>query len=126
MTNQRGFTLIELLIVVVIVGVLAAVAIPKFANTKSKAYVTAMKSDLRNIMAAQLDYFASKGTYTDDPALLNVKQSAGVSAPVIALGTRAYSVTVTHAQLPGVSCAIAHSVPNPLDAAAANGEPVCK
>ena len=57
-TTRKGFTLIELLIVVVIIGILAAIAIPKFANTKEKAYVAAMKADLRNLVTAQEAYFA--------------------------------------------------------------------
>ncbi len=55
--NKKGFTLIELLIVVVIIGILAAIAIPKFANTKEKAYVASMKSDLRNMATAQESVF---------------------------------------------------------------------
>ena len=50
--NRRGFTLIELLLVIVIIGLLSAITIPKFANTKQKAVVASMKSDLRNLASA--------------------------------------------------------------------------
>jgi prepilin-type N-terminal cleavage/methylation domain-containing protein len=59
--NRKGFTLIELLIVVVIIGILAAIAIPKFSNTKEKAYVAAMKSDLRNMATYEEQYAADQG-----------------------------------------------------------------
>ena len=59
--NRKGFTLIELLIVVVIIGILAAIAIPKFSNTKEKAYVAAMKSDLRNMATYEEQYAADNG-----------------------------------------------------------------
>jgi type IV pilus assembly protein PilA len=61
--NTKGFTLIELLIVVVIIGILAAIAIPKFASTKEKAYIAAMKSDLKNFVTAEEAYFADNNTY---------------------------------------------------------------
>ena len=63
MQNRKGFTLIELLIVVVIIGILAAIAIPKFANTKEKAYLATMKADLRNLATAQESYFADNKAY---------------------------------------------------------------
>jgi prepilin-type N-terminal cleavage/methylation domain-containing protein len=81
MLNRKGFTLIELLIVVVIIGILAAIAIPKFANTKEKAYIAAMKSDLRNLVTAEESYFADYTTYTKD--LGNAySESSGVTVTV--------------------------------------------
>ena len=61
--NRKGFTLIELLIVVVIIGILAAIAIPKFSNTKEKAVISAMKSDLRNYASSQESYYADYTSY---------------------------------------------------------------
>src|SRR5688500_14144028 len=63
MSNRKGFTLIELLIVVVIIGILAAIAIPKFANTKEKAVLASMKSDLRNMVTAQEGFFSDNQDY---------------------------------------------------------------
>ncbi len=61
--NRKGFTLIELLIVVVIIGILAAIAIPKFAATKDKAKLASVRTDLRNMMTAQEAYFSDYATY---------------------------------------------------------------
>lgn len=124
--RRKAFTLIELLIVVVIIGVLAAIAIPKFAGSKQKAYVTAMKSDLRNLVSAQLDFMADSGKYTDDVSRLNFKQSTGVNAPTLATFGRAYTATVTHKQAPGTVCAIGVNTTNPLIASAGQGEAVCQ
>ena len=72
--NRKGFTLIELLIVVVIIGILAAIAIPKFAATKDKAKLASVKTDLRNLETAQEAYFSDWSTYATSFANL---QSAG-------------------------------------------------
>jgi prepilin-type N-terminal cleavage/methylation domain-containing protein len=97
--NKKGFTLIELLIVVVIIGILAAIAIPKFASTKQKAYMAAMKSDLKNFVTSNESYFADFNTYG---TLANV-EAAGFFAPtkdvVMVSGdatATGFSATATH------------------------------
>ena len=82
---KKGFTLIELLIVVVIIGILAAIAIPKFANTKEKAYVASMKSDLRNLVTAQEAYFSdNNSTYAASTTAMgtNFQASSGVTVTI--------------------------------------------
>src|SRR5437867_6929330 len=77
--NRKGFTLIELLIVVVIIGILAAIAIPKFANTKAKAYVASMKSDLRNLVTAEEAYFADSVKYSASVACTTTPTAGSVN-----------------------------------------------
>jgi len=82
--KSRGFTLIELLIVVVIVGLLAAIAIPKLSNTKQKAYVAQMKSDLKNLATAEEGFFYDSTFYTTSLAALNnFRSSTGVTLNVL-------------------------------------------
>ena len=126
---RKGFTLIELLIVVVIIGILAAIAIPKFANTKTKAYMAAMKSDLRNLVTAEESFFSDSGYYIaySDTLKLRFKPSTGVSTPNVQVGAGFWSATVTHNQMPATfSCGIGVNVQNQVVTTAGDGEPACK
>ena len=125
---RKGFTLIELLIVVVIIGILAAIAIPKFANTKTKAYTAAMKSDLRNLVTAEESFFSDSGSYVvyGDTTKLKFKPSTGVSTPVVAVGAGYWSATVTHSQIPNFTCGIGVNTANKIVGTAGDGEPACK
>jgi prepilin-type N-terminal cleavage/methylation domain-containing protein len=127
--NRKGFTLIELLIVVVIIGILAAIAIPKFASTKEKAYVTAMKSDLRNMLTAQESYFSDYGIYAGSTGeLKGFSQTTGVYAEVesSAAGGGWWASATHNALTSGPSCKIA--VGDQLDDAVltSEGEPKCQ
>ncbi len=61
--NRKGFTLIELLIVVAIIGILAAVAIPQFAAYRMRGYNSAATSDIKNFKSAMEAYFADNSAY---------------------------------------------------------------
>ena len=96
MSNRKGFTLIELLIVVVIIGILAAIAIPKFAATKDKAKLASVKTDLRNAMTAQEAYFsdyATYGTFAQLQTASNFTLSSGNVAGGSAPATNGYTMT---------------------------------
>jgi type IV pilus assembly protein PilA len=128
--TRKGFTLIELLIVVVIIGILAAIAIPKFANTKSKAYITAMKSDLRNLVTAEEAFFSDSSKYTSvigGTNGLKYQSSSGTVAPLITTGAGFWFATNSHTQLPTMTCGIGINTTNPVPGVvAAEGEPACK
>lgn len=64
MKNREGFTLIELMIVVAIIGILAAIAIPQFASYRQRAQDSAAQSALKNLATAQEDYYVQYETYT--------------------------------------------------------------
>lgn len=99
--NRAGFTLIELLIVVVIVGILATIAIPKFAATKDKSKLASVRSDLRNVMTAQEAYWADFATF----ATLAQLQSAtnytfsGANTAAISATATGYTATITNSSI---------------------------
>lgn len=94
--RQAGFTLIELLIVVVIIGILAAIAIPKFKATKEKAYVATMKSDLRNLATAEESFFYDSTTYYGGAVpnpLLAFDPSSGVTITITTASGMGWAAT---------------------------------
>jgi len=140
--NRKGFTLIELLIVVVIIGILAAIAIPKFANTKGKAYIASMKSDLRNLVTAEEAYFADSVKYSATVTSLGgctcpAPTSGQVSlcpttgntaaAPVVNGGGWSASISNANLQTPLVTCSVyINLAADPLTIATTEGAPACK
>jgi type IV pilus assembly protein PilA len=100
--NSEGFTLIELMIVIAIIGILAAIAIPNFIAYRNKAFCSAAESDANNIAAAIADYFAvpSRVTAPDSnpttasPTGLGMELS-GTNTGLIGGDVQAMTITVT-------------------------------
>ena len=93
---RSGFTLIELLIVVVIIGILAAIAIPKFQNTKGKANFAAMRSDLRNLTTSQEAYFYDHSMYSTRLDSLRFSPSHGDSLIITEATVGGWSATASN------------------------------
>ena len=127
MTSARkGFTLIELLIVVVIIGVLAAIAIPKFEFTKGKANVSAIKSDLRNLMSAQESYYYDYQTYASNATKLSVGSTKGVILVIHEADNKGWSATATHPQAYPLTCGVFVAGAAPRDPATVEGLIGCR
>jgi prepilin-type N-terminal cleavage/methylation domain-containing protein len=131
---RKGFTLIELLIVVVIIGILAAIAIPKFANTKEKAYLASMKADLRNMATVEEAYFSDFQLYASGvgsnlagvgtpAAPTNFVPSAGVTLTATATAGTGWSAVTGHSGTTK-TCAIFIGV-GAVAPATVEGEPRC-
>jgi prepilin-type N-terminal cleavage/methylation domain-containing protein len=126
--GRQGFTLIELLIVVVIIGILAALAIPKFANTKQKATVAAMRSDLRNLATTQESYWVENRTYyggpIPDPAL-QYNPTQGVAIAIVSATDAGWSAQATAPGLTLQTCVIFYGTTPPIPPAQADGAVAC-
>jgi type IV pilus assembly protein PilA len=130
--SRQGFTLIELLIVVVIIGILAAVAIPKFSNTKQRASRSAGVADMRNLATAQEGFFADSSRYAaiadtgTGTGKMNFTPSNGNTALTLVATATGWSgrVTIPGAQACGIFAGTA-ARPTGMPATNPSGVPVC-
>ena len=123
----HGFTLIELMIVVVIIGLLAAIAIPKFEGSRGQALVATMKSDLRNLATAQEAYMSDFRTYYSGPIPaggFNYATSTGVTVTLGAVTAGGWQAIASNSQTPRTCAIFIGNIP-PLSPATNEGSPAC-
>lgn len=95
--NSRGFSLFELLVVIAIIGVLAAVAVPRFADFRAAAYDARSQQDLRNLASAQELYRAANASYAADLAQLDsFRTSDGVDVQITVADAARFAATAAH------------------------------
>jgi type IV pilus assembly protein PilA len=117
-TGRRGFTLVELLVVMVMIAILAAIAIPRFTRTREQAFRSTMIADLKNLSSQQELFLVANATYGTDLTSVGATASKGVTLDITEATPTGWAATAVHDALTGSQCGVYYG-----SAAAANGAP---
>ena len=105
MKGRKGFTIVELLTVMLVIGALSSMAVPRFREYKTRALIATMQSDLGNLKIAQESYWAEHLRYATDTSSLEVRFSANVAISITSKDvTGGYTATATNSNVPGQQC----------------------
>lgn len=96
--ERKGFTLIELMMVVITIGALAVIAVPKIGAFLDRGHVTTMRSDLRKLVTAEEGYFVEHDTYTVSPMLAGMVPSPDVTITITNVSAAGWEAEATHAK----------------------------
>lgn len=117
--RRSAFTLIEILIVLVVIGILAAIAIPKYSHARERSYLAAVQSDLVNLATQQEVYHSDHQTYASTMSeLTDYLPTSGVTVTINEASGTGWAATAVHAALAGKQCGIFVG-----DASVANASP---
>jgi prepilin-type N-terminal cleavage/methylation domain-containing protein len=94
--RRSGFSLIELFVVLVVIGILVGLAIPRMHSFKHQFYLTTMISDLRNLAATEEGYWSSVDSYSSDLNALRFNLTPGVWVTFVQADSLGWSATATH------------------------------
>ena len=125
-SRRRGFTLIELLIVITVIGLLVAIAIPRFTTVKQKANVATMQTALKNLGQAEETYFSERGVYTSNLDSLNFQPTGELVLTVVEATNTGWSATITHPLTVPRKCAFYLGTATPVAPATNQGSMACE
>ena len=105
MSRRRGFTFIELLVVMVLLGALSSMAVPRFHEFKQRGFIATMQSDLGNLRIAQESYWSEHQRYATDTAALDLRVTSHVAITITSQEVGGgYTAVAIHSGVPGLQC----------------------